>query len=1038
MTLYEPFKIESEVLQFWQKNKIYEKAKKKTAKGQKFYFLDGPPFPSGETHPGTAANKVAKDALIRYKRMRGFNVWDRPGWDMHGLPIEKKVEKELGLKSKAEIEKKVGIQKFINACKAFATKYMGVMERDFERLGVWMPWREAYLTLDPIYMESVWYGIKRAHERGLLYKGKKTLYWCPHCETSLAKNELEYKSVSDLSLYLKFKLIGKKDEYLIVWTTTPWTVAYNLGVMVNPKEDYVKVSVNGENWWLAKALASSVLGYVGKKYKILETKKGAALEGLEYEHPFDEDVPEIKVMKAKNPKINTVVLSEQFVSVTDGTGLVHMAPGCGPEDFEVGQQYGLPAWNEANEAGFFTEKMGKLAGLRAKYDDDKFIDMLERKGAVVYKSKIEHDYAHCWRCHAPIIYRATEQWFIAISKIKDKILKEIEKLYTVPELAKQIFIDWITNFQDWCVTIQRYWNTPFPVWTCNSCGQYEVIGTISELEKRSKKRVKDLHRSFVDSLTWKCQKCSGEMRRVPDVLSVWFDSGAASWASLNYPNTDKLYKKFFPADFILEGRDQIRAWFSALMNFSMAAFERPAFNALYWHGFFNDEQGRKMSKSFGNFITVQDGIAMFGSEPFRLRLIEWCMPGNDARINKKDIEDCFKAINVLWNMHNLLIESCNLAKFNPLNYKFQKLSVEDRWILSRLNSLILQVTTLFDKYRISEIPNILKVFWLEDLSRSYIHLVRDRLAEGDSDALAVFYHTYMQLLRLCSPLLPLTTEAIFQNLKHTFKLKEESVHLLDWPAADQKQIDSKLELEISYVKDVLSNILALREKMRRGIKWPVKTVTIITENEELASAIEEHTNLIKRFANVFDVSVSHELKGIRHKVKADFSRIGPKFQRDAAEVVAAIARASPESILKNLQKNGKIKLEVKGKEIELQHDDVIIEEVLPKGLIGGMFGSYSLYLDTEETEEMLQNGFVREFTRAVQSLRKKASLQKPDKIILFISAPEKSKEALEQRVKEIGRKVGAKEVNFVAAKVVEACKHHDKIVARSFEAKFGF
>jgi len=660
---YDPHKIEKGIISFWEKNGIYKKAIERVKDGKPFYFLDGPPFPSGEAHPGTAANKVSKDFFIRYKRMKGFNVRDQPGWDMHGLPIEQKTEQLLGLKDKRDIAK-IGIKKFIEECRKFAVKHLGLMERDFIRLGIWMNWENAYRTVTPEYMESVWYALKCVNDRKLLYKGKKALSWCPRCATVLAKNELAYKTVEENSLFVKMPVEGKKNEFFIIWTTTPWTIPFNMAIMVNPELEYLRFKVEGETWIMAKTLVDLFMGaVVGKKYTILETVKGEDLLGTKYIHPFHEEMPYHQ--KKKNAYM--VVPSTQFVSATAGSGLVHCAPGCGPEDFQIGLDQGIPIFNEVDEHGYFAGESGKFKGWRAKVDDQKFVDLLKKKGLLVAQTVIEHEYAHCWRCDSPIIYRATDQWFIAISKIREQILNEIRELYIVPAEAKDIFLEWIGNFSDWCITLQRFWNIPAPIWLCDSCDTYTVIGRIAELEKKAGVTLKDIHRPDVDPLTWKCGECGGTMKRISDVLSGWLDSGAAPWASLGYPQRKDLFEEYFPSDFVMEGRDQIRAWFSAMMNLSMAAFGKRPYNAVYWHGFFNDSEGHKMSKSQGNFVAVQDIVKQVGGDPTRMKFIEWIAQGQDVRFNMKEIEESAKALNVLWNMHNLILRSARAADLNPLS-----------------------------------------------------------------------------------------------------------------------------------------------------------------------------------------------------------------------------------------------------------------------------------------------------------------------------------------------------------------------------------
>lgn len=1010
MQRYEPHKVEKQVIEFWEKNRIYPKAMERVRQGKPFYFLDGPPFPSGETHPGTAANKVSKDFFIRYKRMRGFNVRDQPGWDMHGLPIEQKTEQLLGLKDKRDIAR-IGIKKFIDECKKYAVKHMGLMERDFMRLGVWMTWENAYRTITPEYMESVWYALKCTHDRKLLYKGKKALSWCPRCATVLAKNELTYRTVEDNSMFVKMPVEGKDKEYLIIWTTTPWTIPFNMAIMANPELDYLRFKVGDEVWIMAKTLVDMFMGaVVGKKYEPLDTIRGEKLIGTRYRHPFYEEMPYHQ--KKKNAYF--VVGSTQFVSATAGSGLVHCAPGCGPEDFQVGLENGIPIFNEVDENGYLAGESGEFKGWKAKDDDQKFVDLLREKGLLVAQTPVEHEYAHCWRCDSPIIYRATDQWFIAISKIRDEILDEIRGLYTVPAEAKDIFLDWIANFSDWCITLQRFWNIPAPIWHCDSCEHYEIFGRIAELEKRAKVTLKDIHRPDVDPLTWKCPDCGGTMRRISDVLSGWLDSGAAPWASLEYPQRTDLFKQYFPSDFVMEGRDQIRAWFSAMMNFSMAAFGKRPYNAVYWHGFFNDSEGHKMSKSKGNFIAVQEICDKMGGDPTRMKFIEWIAPGQDVRFSMKEIEENVRALNVLWNMHSLIIKSSRAAGVNPskLTIERGKLDFTDRWLLSSYHALVKTVTEKFEAFLLSEIPPLLRRFWLDDLSRWYIQNKRSAIAVGDKATLAVLSHVYLSLLRLSAPMVPLTSEAIYQGLKSEFGLEGESVHLQEWVAPEGQFIDDDVMKAMDILRTVTTNVLGARRKVSRGVRWPLRAVDVITRDKRVIATLAGHAGLVKTLANAWELNVKGHEDSIVRVVKPDFAKIGPKHKGLAAKLSKAIGEADAEQVTKELDKKGSFTVKVDGHDVVVEKGEVLVEETLPKTIYSVPGTRFSIYVHLEETPEMLASGLAREMVRHVQELRKEAGLLKRDRIELVVVVGTELQKRLKPHEKEIASTVGAKAFRF--------------------------
>ncbi|MGB9675212.1 MAG: isoleucine--tRNA ligase [Candidatus Nanoarchaeia archaeon] len=1023
---YEYLKVEQEILKFWEKEQIYKKVKKRLAKAPKYAFLDGPPYTTGRIHIGNAWNYSLKDCYRRFLRMSGINVHDQPGFDTHGLPIENKVEKKLGLKGKQEIVEKIGVEKFINECRNFALEKVKPMIEDFKRLGVWMDWDNPYLTLTNDVIQGAWWSLAQIWKKGLLYRAKRVTPWCPHCSTALAKHELIYKSVQDKAIYVKFPLKGKNNEFLLVWTTTPWTIPFNLAVMANPSIEYSRIKVGDEVWLLAKDTVQKLLSVLGKDFVILENLKGAKLEGLPYEHPFAEI---INFSKINSAWLHKVILSEKYVSSTEGTGFVHCAPGCGPEDFEVGQKYGLPAFNELDEQGVFSQSMGPFGGLRARVDDAQFIEALEKKGLLLHVENYTHDYPTCWRCSTDIIFRATEQWFIAVSKLKEQMLAANKVVRWTPDWAKDWFRSWLENIQDWNISRQRFWGMPLPIWICEKCGLELVIGSTREIKELKGKVPKDLHRPWIDRVKLKCPKCKGDAVRIPDVLDVWLDSGSVPWATTS--NLD------FVADLVLEGKDQIRGWFNSLMCLSMAARGISPYKAVYMHGFINDALGRKMSKSLGNVISPNEVLEKFGADTFRYYTIGGANPGLDLNYNFADIKTKFANIQILWNIHLYLLELLDLLNLTKkeLDLAKNQLLDEDKYMLSRLNSTILKVTEYFKAHRFNEIPLAIEELFLE-LSRQYIKATRERASEPAT--VYTISEVLLGCLKLFAPIAPFITEACYQNLREKLKLKEPSIHLTSWPVADTSLINTKLEAEMAYVKDVLSNILALREKIKRSLRWPIKSITIVTENEELLHAVTKHKNLLMRLANILEILQDHKIEGIRHDVKADFSKIGPKFGKDAPEIVAALTRLSPESIIESLKKKGHLTLEINGKKFELEHEDFLIKEQLPENLVGGLFGNYSLYLDTRETKEMLQLGFVREFVRAVQALRKTAKLNKKDKIELKIFAPESTKAILEQRKAELIDKLGAKEILFTSKALVDRCKWQQKLDIRSFTASFGF
>ncbi len=1028
---YDLLALELEIQKFWASKKIYQKLKKLRAKGKNYFFLDGPPYTTGAIHIGHAWNYSMKDCFRRYLWMRGFNVADQPGFDTHGLPIEHKVEVKLGIRSKQEIVTKIGVEKFIKECEKFAYDNMQPMIKDFQRLGIWMDWENPYMTLKKEYLEGAWWALKQAWANGFLYQGLKVTTWCPRCATSLAKHELEYEKLKDNSVYLKFKLAGKENEYLLVWTTTPWTIPYNLAVMAHPDVEYVKTKTGNEVWIVAKELAAKIFGMLSKDYEILETVKGKELEGLQYEHPFAEKVPALKEL-LKLRWAHRVVLSDKYVTVQDGTGLVHCAPGCGPEDFEVGQKHGLPAYNELDEHGYFSNKMGEFAGWRARTDDEKFIAEFEKLGVLVHKLKYEHEYANCWRCHTDVVYKATKQWFLNRTKLKELMLKENQKVYWTPDWAGQKWFEsWLENIEDWNISRQRFWGIPLPIWICDSCKAELVVESSAELKKLGGKVPKDLHKPWIDDVKLKCVKCKLQMSRVPDVLDVWLDSGASPWASTG--------NKEAVADFILEGKDQIRGWFNSLMSLSMVARKNAPYKSVYMTGFIMDAQGRKMSKSLGNIISPYEVVNKYGADAFRYYAIGAANPGLDLNYNFKDLEARNKNLNVLWNSHAYLLNYAEFSEKNPAKLKLdrKKLSAAELYILSKLNSTIKKATTAFENHFLNDVPALVEELY-GDLSRWYIKSVREQASE--EAVLYAIYRVLFDSIRMMATLAPHLAEAMYQNFREAFKLKEESVHLLDWPEYNESEIDIALEEEMGHVKAATSYLMAARDKLQRGVKWPIKKAFVVTADEKFSSAVKKHADMVKLLTNVAELSMQAEHpKGISRTVKADYNKIEAKFGKSSPEVIAKIVQMSPESILTRVEKSGKYTFTLSnGEPAELVRDDLTIQRTMPENLLLLEIENVSVYLDKAENDKLLASGFTREFVRGVQALRKKASLQKPDKINLVVYASSRVQTYLKENIAEIQQKVGAKSVLFVAAADVKKRKNADKLEVRGEAIEFGF
>jgi len=1009
MEAYDPLKQELEILKFWKDNRIYEKASEKNKGKKKFYFLDGPPYTSGKVHLGTAWNKSLKDSILRYKRMQGFDVLDRAGYDMHGLPTENAAEKELGIKKKDDI-KKFGVEKFVKACKDLSIKNMKIMNQDFQRLGVWMDFDNAYQSVKKEFIDGEWWLVKKVHEKKRLYEGLRSMAWDWKHQTALAKHELEYKDIKDKSIFVKMQVKGKKGEFLIIWTTTPWTIAFNLGIMVNPNLDYVKCKVNSEYWTVANALANSFIsGIAGKKYEVVEEFKGKKLEGTEYIHPFYDELKEhYDKIKQKHPKTHTVVMSEEYVDISSGSGLVHMAPGCGPEDYEVGHRNNIPAWNLVKEDGAYNEEMGPFAGLHTIKDNPKFTDYLKKKDAIVADQVVEHSYPHGQRSHEPVIFRTTKQWFFKVEDIKKDLIRENDKIKWVPKAGYNAFNSWLENLRDNSISKQRYWGTPVPIWrNISNSDDYIVIGSIKELEQLSEKKIEEPHIPWIDEIL--IEKDGKKYKRVPDILDVWVDAGTVSWNSLDFPHNKENMEKYFPADFILEGKDQIRGWFNLLHIASMLSMGKRSFDVAYMHGFINDAMGRKMSKSLGNYILPEEVISKYGSDTLRYYMISGTNPGLDLNYNFDDMKVKYRNLTVLWNLHNYVIDLAKNSDTNPSELKMRKdrFSLEENYIFSKLNSTIRKATKTFDEYKLNEVPLIIEDLFLK-LSRTYIQLTREKSTGEDKKVvLYTVYNALMESLKMFAPTAPFITEKIYQNLKKEFGLEKESIHHYEWPKYDEKLINKELENEMDDISDILQAIFSLREKIQLGVRWPLQEAVVVTKDENTIKAVEKLKNLIKTQANIKEIDVQQSLPGVKQTVKADYSKLGPDFGKKTPQIIAKLASESPETILAHIAKDGKYAINLDNEKINIVKEHIIVTREVPAPYVEGTFKKGFVYLNKDIDEELEAEGYARELMRRIQELRKKAGLQKKDRISLFIKTDEEMKNTLNNFYSAIKNKVGA-------------------------------
>ena len=931
---YEPKAVEEEVKNLWQTDQTYEFVKQSRAKGKKFYFLDGPPFPSSDTpHIGTSWGKVLKDVVIRYKRSRGFNVRDQPGYDCHGLPIELAIEQRFGVKTKKEIEG-FGFQRFIAECRQFAEVNSAALTSAFRDLGIWMDWDRPYMTHHDYYVESGWWGLKQAEEKGLFEHGQRVVHWCPRCETVLSDYEvvLEYKMLRDPSIYVKFPVEGKENEFILIWTTTPWTLPSNVAVMVNPDFTYAKVRSEQETYILAKDRIEAVSSVAGKKFELLETFPGTKLEGLKYRSPLENQVPaQLNLVNG-----HRVVLSKEYVTLEEGTGCVHSAPGHGEEDYEVGLRNNLPVLMLVNDQGRMLLEAGKYAGKTVRDANPEVVDDLKSLGMLLFGGEIEHRSPVCWSCKTPLIIRATDQWIIRIAQLKDEFIKQVDSTLWIPTWAGAVqFKNWLSGLKDWVVSRQRFWGTPLPVWICESCNRRVVIGSREDLEANatSTPDLPTLHIPWVDKVKLRCT-CGGDMSRVPDVMDVWFDSGGASLASLGHPKNAQESKFWWPADFIVEGRDQITAWFFALLKNGMVTMGKSPYKTVLMHGFALDSDGREMHKSLGNYVTANEVVEKFGRDPFRYYALQNTL-WEDLRFSWDAVKQYSGDLSTFWNTYVFASTYMNLDKFSPTKLGVKQLAralrPEDRWLLSRLNRTTKEATALMDEYKVHEAVRKLKTFLVEDLSHTYVRFIRRRTwgEKQTRDKLAAYTTLYLALkgaLTMLAPITPFLTESVYQHMFRNAEPKHPpTVHLLDCPKFDEKWINDSLEEEMNVAKEVISAVAVARGQQALKQRQPVPQIVVASDSKTVRSALKTYTSLLLDQTNT-------------RKLTTSPMKIAPRFEAEKRYAKAP-------------------------------------------------FGAGAVYLDLKLSKSEIAEGLARDAVRRMQQMRKEMDLRVDAYVNAYIFAP---------------------------------------------------
>ncbi len=871
MTRYSPKEIEKEILGFWEKKKIPDRIVKFDPKKPKFYLLDGPPYVNYVPHVGHIKTTAFKDIWGKFKFMQGFSVWFQPGFDCSGLPIENAVEKKLGIKTKKDIMEKVGIDRFIQECKGLAEKNKPIWMDIYRKLAAWKGWLEPYLTYKNYYLESGWWTVKKLFDKGLFVEGHKPGFWCSHCETVLAGYEVtdSYKNVEDPSIFIKFPVKGKKDEFFLVWTTTPWTLPSNVCIAAHPEEKYVKVEIpTGEKLILAEKRVD-VLSELEISYKVVEKFTGKDLNGMKYTRVVD-----TPLQKEMDEKFHYVIMSikllkkraaskvggakkdefEDFVTTESGTGLVHTAPGLG--DYKVGEHYNLAFLSPVDDEGKFTEDAGKYKGIYVKEADRTIIEDLQKSGKLLHVGKIVHSYPLCWRCKTPLIYRMSKQWFLKVDTVRDGMIKENEGVRWLPGFASERFVNVLADAPDWAITRQRFWGIPLPIWVCGKCGTKKVIGSKEELRKEAAGSVPkdlDLHKNTVDKIKIKCQ-CGSSMERVPDIMDVWFDSGIAPWASLGYPfKNEDVFKRLWPVDLIDESQDQVRGWFYSLMFCGFAAFDKKPYNTVCLNGWTLDEKGDKMSKSVGNVTWAEDGYNRLGADLMRLYYCYGVAPWDTQKFSMKGAEELGRALNVLWNTYQFIRTYSKKTKGG-------KSLLEDAWIISKTNSLIGEVTDDLENFRFHYAGRKLVDFILNEFSRWYIKIIRPRVSpqytgKDKQAAQHTLVYVLEKVVKLLAPITPFISEKIYQD----FYGDMESVHLCPWPKADRKLVDSKLEENMKVVKVLIEVMGSARQEKDAKLRWPLTDIRIAPKDKKAESAVNSLKDIVLMMGNVKEVKIVKKL-----------------------------------------------------------------------------------------------------------------------------------------------------------------------------------
>ena len=999
---------EKQVEKFWEDNQIFEKSMKVREGNPSYVFYDGPPTANGKPHIGHVETRVIKDMIPRYRTMKGYQVPRKAGWDTHGLPVELEVEKKLGLDGKDQIEK-YGVEPFIEQCKESVWKYEGMWEDFSHTVGFWADMKNPYVTYHNDYIESEWWALKEIWKKGLLYEGHKIVPYCPRCGTPLSSHEVAqgYKDVKERSAVVRFKVKGE-DAYILAWTTTPWTLPSNVALCVNPDEDYVKVTSKGSTYYMAAALVDTVLG---EGAEILEHYQGKDLEFKEYEPLFPYAEKRIGNKKAY------YVVCDTYVTLTDGTGVVHIAPAFGEDDSKVGHRYDLPFVQLVNEKGEMTEET-PWAGTFCKKADMAVLQALEDKDLLFDAPLFEHSYPHCWRCDTPLIYYARETWFIRMTAVKEDLIRNNNTINWIPEsIGKGRFGDWLENVQDWGLSRNRYWGTPLPVWQCE-CGHQDCIGSIEELKEKADNCPDDieLHRPYIDAVTIKCPKCGKEMHRVPEVIDCWFDSGSMPFAQHHYPFENKeTFEKQFPAQFISEAVDQTRGWFYSLLAISTLLFNKAPYENVIVLGLVQDENGQKMSKSKGNAVDPFDALQTYGADAIRWYFYTSSAPWLPSRFaGKTVVEGQRKFMGTLWNTYAFFVLYANIDNFDATKYslEYDKLAVMDKWLLSRLESTVKAVDDNLANYRIPEAAKALQSF-VDDMSNWYVRRSRERfwakgMEQDKINAYMTLYTALVTVAKAAAPMIPFMTEDIYQNLVKSIDASApESIHLCDFPEVHENWIDPKMEEDMADLLEIVVMGRAARNTANIKNRQPIGTMYVKSEFQ----LSEFYKEIIEDELNVKEVVFKDDIADfISYSFKPQMRTVGPKYGKLLNKIKTTLSELDGNKAMAELKSTGELKLDIDGQEIVLLEEDLLIDMAQMEGYVSESDHTITVVLDTNLTPELIEEGFVRELVSKIQTMRKEAGFEVMDKIRVYAKDNDKIVSIMKNHGDEIKSEVLAEEI----------------------------